>query len=405
MRVAFVIERYWPLATAASCVLDALARYLRQQGHEVTILTAQVDHLWPEAIIVRDIPVQRFGLDSWSLFGRKSLGQRVATWLERHPDRWDILVVCESLDGGHYVLEIAEQLSRPSLLSFFESGENSLLGQILTSAGKSREPVLLTNSRHSLRRNSWLTQRNWTVPNFNDAKQVATIQPQADIEAWGLGVSSRAVATDSEKLRVREAICRSRADFERYLRSPLVVYHGHCQAGSDSHWLWQLLSRLCENRAEVCAWVVGDGQAIHGHWRQASEAGLEERIVFPGVFPELGDLFAAADLVLLPQLERHHDYDWLEAISVGTPCLIAQSSGTERLLGLMSPVEYESHDWTTVLPRDLETWLQQVNDYLDQPQKAREQVIAQRSVLMRKYSQQSTLQLYEQRLLGLIREL
>lgn len=409
MRVAFVIERYWPLATAASCVLDAVARHLKQQGHEVVILTAQVDHMWAESIVVRDIPVRRFGLDSWSLFGRKSLGQRVANWLERHADLWEVLVVCESVDGGHYALQLAEQMNRPTLLSFFESGENSPLGQLLaladkSLADKSQEEPATKNSKTSLRRNGWLAQQHWTVPNLETVNKVTRIQPQANIEAWGLGISTRPTSQDSDRLKIREAICRSRADFEKYLRAPLVVCQGHCQAGADSRWLWQLLSGICERRAEVCVWVVGDGQAIHGLWRQANEAGLEERIIFPGMFPDLGDLFAAADLVVMPQLERCHEHDWLEAISVETPCLIARSAGTDRVLGRLSSDEIDSIDWTTVLPRDLETWLRQANDCLDQPQKARDRVVSQRSALLRRYSQQATLNRYEELLQGLVRD-
>lgn len=402
MRVAFVIERYWPLATAASCVLDAVARQLKQQGHEVLILTAQVDHLWPESIVVRDIPVRRFGLDSWSLFGRKSLGQRVASWLERHPESWEILVVCESVDGGHYALQLAEQLNRPTLLSFFESGDNSPLGQLLSLAERSQEEPTAKNSKTSLRRNSWFAQRHWTVPNSETAVNVAKIQSQANIEPWGLGIATRPTSDESDRLKIREAICRSRADFERYVRAPLVVYQGHCEAGADARRLWQLLSGICEDRAEVCAWVVGDGQAIHGLWRQANEAGLEERIIFPGIFPDLGDLFAAADLVVMPQLERCHDHDWLAAISAETPCLVARSAGTDRVLGLLSSDEFDAVDWTTILPRDLEPWLRQVNYCLDHPQNAREQVVTQRSLLVRKYSQEATLTRYEQLLLGLI---
>lgn len=396
MRIAFVVDRYWPLMTAASRVLDLVARYLRQQGHDVMILTAQVDHHWPETITVREVPVRRFGLDSWSLFGRKSLGQRVAQWLERNADQWDLLVVCELVDGGHYLFQVADQLGRPCLLSFFESGTASPLGELLEAPLPGTRAPVSAKTGSIPRRGLWLARKHWTVPDIQVAAEVQKHCPLAQVVPWGLGIPEWPILSDHERRGIRAAICHSRADFERFCRQPLIVYHGHCMPGRDSQWLWQLLAGLCERRSEVCAWVTGDGAAIHGLWRQANEAGLEDRIIFPGIFNDLSDLFSAADLIVLPQLERRHDYDWLAAVATGTPCLVAQSPGTDGVIHRLKPSPEADPLWTTVQSRDLQLWWRQAFNVLDHPEVARTQATRQRAALLLHDHQIDTFVQYEQ---------
>lgn len=404
MRVAFAIDRYWPLISAASRVLDTVARYLRQQGHEVVVLTAQVDHLWPETITVRDVPVRRFGLDSWSLFGRKSLGQRVARWLERNSECWDLLVVCELLDGGHYLFQVSDQLGRPSLLSFFESGNISPLGQVLDPQSTSSWDEGAQTGGNVRRKSQWLARKHWTVPDDEAAQGVLQRHSEAHVVPWGLGIPESPLLTDAERRQLRAAICQSRASFDRYCGQPLIVYHGHCVPGQDCQWLWQMLSGLCERRPGVCAWVTGDGAAIHGLWRQANESGLEDRIIFPGFFNDLSDLFSAADLIVLPQLARRHDYDWLTAIATGTPCLVAKSPGTDHLLGLVNHGPDARPLWDPVLPRDVERWWEKAFQILDHPQSSQLQALQQRSEWLLHYHQRDTLQQYEQLLVQLQEE-
>ncbi len=405
MRVTFVIERYWPLISAASIVLDTVARFLRQQGHEVSVLTAQVDHLWPEEITVRDIPVRRFGLDSWSMFGRKSLGQRVAQWLERNPDQWDLLVVCEVLDGGQYLFQVADQLGRPSMLSFFESGKLSPLGQLLDTPAKEKREGTAVRSGSVPRRSNWLTRKYWTVPDTESVWGVRQRNAEATVAAWGLGIPNSNVRTIEERRRLRTAICQSRAGFERYCVQPLIVYHGHCLPGPDSQWMWQMLAGLCERRPGVCAWVTGDGAAIHGLWRQTNESGLEDRIIFPGIFSDLSDLYSAADMIVRPQLERRQDFEWLAGVAVGTPSLVAQSPGTDRVMQLVNGGSNDQTLWNQVLPRHLEQWWEHAFQILDHPESARLQVLQQRTELLLRYNERDTLQRYEQLLLQLKEEI
>ena len=399
MRIAFAVDRYWPLNSAASRVLDRVARFLLQRGHEVWVLTAQVDHLWPEQITVRDVPVRRFGLDSWSLFGRKSLGQRIAQWLDKNAEQWDLLVVCELMDGGHYLFQVADQMGKPSLLSFFESGPSSPVGKLLDAAQAGTREDRSAVKGSVPRRSAWLTRKCWTVPDLLGNQNMEPSHLPARTVLWGAGIPETPVPTDSERRQIRAAICQSRASFERYCDAPLVVYQGHCLTGQDSQWLWRFLAGLCERRADVCAWVAGDGPAIHGLWRLANEAGLEDRLIFPGIFNDLSDLYAAADLVVLPQLERRHDHDWLSALAIGTPSLTVRSSGIEGLLQIVGERAQSPSLWTTVLPREIELWWEHAFQVLDQPAFARSQAEQQRALLLQSHRETDTLQQYEQLLI------
>jgi glycosyltransferase involved in cell wall biosynthesis len=251
---------------------------------------------------------------------------------------------------------------------------------------------------------AWLSRQHWIVPDEVAAADIRRLRPQAQVAAWGLGLPDTSLMNAKDRQQVRAAICRSRADFDRYCGQPLIVYHGHLQPGRDSQWLWQLLAGLCENRPGISAWVTGDGGAVHGLWRQANEAGLEDRIIFPGVFSDLNDLYSMADLVVLPQQERLDNYNWLMAVAAGTPCLVARSPGTDRVTKLIDATETQHWLWTHVLPTDLVTWWEQARQVLDSREQAQALVREQRRAILRHYHQDDTLQQFERLLIRLQEE-
>ncbi len=386
MRVVFIVRRYWPLMTAAGLVLDRLARHLIQQGHEVLILTAQADHLWPEALVVRGVPVQRFGLDAWSLFGRKTLGQRIASWLEENPGRWDVAVLCDVLEGAEWIFRVAESAARPVLVSCFDAGTATPLSKLLL---RLQESQYSAGGGNLCRRIAvaWQNQRHWLVVDAQQARQIEELQPQAEVTRWRLGASVEPVDPSTDPLAERRvwrtALAQAFHEVPDLDQRPWMICPSHGALGADSQWLWEFLRRLCERRPDVVAWVIGDGPANSSLWRRAHEADLERRVVFPGCYPDLADVFAAADLVVLPQTQWCQAGDEMLAITSGTPCFLAEAAVTCQWIKELGSKDCQHLSrGGMLLSQQMDTWQSAVDSVLDHPAAARQRALEQRQFIV-----------------------
>ncbi len=395
MRIAFVIDRYWPLMTATSRVVEAVVRQLRQQGHDAFVMTAQVDRLWPESLLVRDIPVLRFGIDYWNLFSRRSLGQRISTWLLENREQWDMLVICDTVEGGESLFQVADRLERPCSLCFFESGPNSRGEQLLAgpygSQGKSQADFP--------RIESWRQHRHWIVGDEEMAKKIVRFHAAAQVDIWSIGLPELEPPTSSQRAAVRAAVFNAVGGTRLTSPYPLVVYFGHALDGHDLRWLWFLLSRLAESRAELNIWVVGDGPGRPAMIRRAYESGLEDRVLFPGYFSDTYDLCAAADLLLYPQTQRWLTYDWLCGIALETPTLAVENSATREWAKRTEQALKRTKLWENLLPQELDLWSHKITDMLQHQGKARLLAKMQRAAILECESQTASVLRFEQLLL------
>jgi glycosyltransferase involved in cell wall biosynthesis len=239
------------------------------------------------------------------------------------------------------------------------------------------------------------------VPHAAAARDLQELYPTAEIRCWNLGLPEFRPLAVKDRRVIRDQLTGSQAALARERASPLVVYYGHGLAGPDSRWLWKLLSRMAERRADWTAWILGTGPAWHGLWRSAMEAGLEDRIVFPGDFGDLADVIAAADLVLFPQTQKWLTYPWLLTVAAQTPHLISRTEGVleviRRASGEVGELEPE---WSNVLPSgDLEAWVAAAESLLECAEGVHRQLRWQRSVLAGVGSQLASLADFEQGLL------
>jgi glycosyltransferase involved in cell wall biosynthesis/ribosomal protein S18 acetylase RimI-like enzyme len=75
--------------------------------------------------------------------------------------------------------------------------------------------------------------------------------------------------------------------------------------------------------------IAGEGPARPALERLAQERGVSDRVTFLGFRDDVGDLLAAADLVVLPSLREGLSISLLEAMAAGRP-IIASSIGSHR---------------------------------------------------------------------------
>lgn len=324
MRIVFAIPRYWPAVSSSGSILDHICRYCNQSSpHTARILTAQWEEHWPTELTVREVSVTRFPLQSWGLLPRKTLGGRIADWLQQHRDQWDLLVIVGNIEGGEELFSTAKRLKKPCVIHVMETGAATVW-----------EDAEIQR-RHHKRLQQWYRQPHWIVPDLPMKSRVQRQHSTTEVDIWNLGMDyheSDGQLPNETKLALTSAHPILRGS--RFV--PILVFDGSYDIPETTQWLWQLVRNVFRNRADLRIWLCGDGPGLMNLYHAVNADGLEDLVLFPGYFSSKEDLYRAADLVLLPECGRHTSYDLMTAASVGTPVLHAGQPPIQQVVGSAS---------------------------------------------------------------------
>lgn len=99
--------------------------------------------------------------------------------------------------------------------------------------------------------------------------------------------------------------------------------------------LFEAMRPLFERHSALRLVLAGEVTRGYGEElrRQAAAAGLQERVLFPGVIEEVPDLLAALDLFVLPSLSEGMSNALLEAMAAGRPIVATEAGGNGECLG------------------------------------------------------------------------
>lgn len=303
--------------------VDRIARSLNRHrpGWHARVLTAQWEEHWPRELLVRDVPVTRFPNQSWSLLHRTSLGSRISEWLASYADRWDVVVVVGNLEGGDEILATAQSLGRLSAIQLVETGPETVF----------ENSEILQKYQRKLGR--WFQHPMWITTNPNSAGAICSQNPDAAVAIWNLGLPARqslALGT-GQKAETRNALISSHPVLRGSRFLPLVVYDGPYDEPEAALWLWRLVKQLFADRSDFRLWLCGDGPGLSRLYHSIVSDGLEELVLLPGYFSCKEDLYAAADLILLPNLGRDESLSFLTAVGQHTPFLVGKQAPVQHV--------------------------------------------------------------------------
>jgi glycosyltransferase involved in cell wall biosynthesis len=96
-----------------------------------------------------------------------------------------------------------------------------------------------------------------------------------------------------------------------------------------------LLEALADPRlpGDLTLRVAGDGPEAGALRRQSAVLGLEARVEFLGFRPDVGDLMADSDALVVPSLLEQQPLVVIEALGAGLPCLATDVGGVADQLG------------------------------------------------------------------------
>jgi glycosyltransferase involved in cell wall biosynthesis len=152
----------------------------------------------------------------------------------------------------------------------------------------------------------------------------------------------------------------------------LDPYKGH-------RYLLEAAAKLASRRPAACYLLVGTGPVEAALRAQASTLGLEDRVHFLGIRPDVPEILAASDLFVLPSLNEGLSLAILEAMALGVPVVATAVGGAADVL-----VHGET-GWT-VRPSDPTALAQAIDQALRDPVETAARATKGREVVRREFS-------------------
>jgi glycosyltransferase involved in cell wall biosynthesis len=306
LRVLQVTARYYPYMGGAETHVYEVSRRLVGAGHDVTVLTTYPGGRWPADEQVDGVKVRR--VRAWPARRDYYFAPTMYHVIAR--GGWDIVhCQCYHTLVPPLAMLAAWRARIPYVVSFHSGGNSSpfrnavrtlqlaLLRPLLTRAER-----LIAVSRFEARffreRLRVPEDRVVVIPNGSSLPTLADPPPAHPGETWILSVGR------------------------------LERYKGH-------HRVIAALPRVLEQRPDVRLRIVGSGPYESALLRQAQALGVADYVTIGGVpaadRQQMAAVLASAALVTLLSEYEAHPIAVMEALALGRPVLVADTSGLSEL--------------------------------------------------------------------------
>ena len=339
LRLILITRRFWPLVGGAERVMANLAAEFASRKIDVTLLTAQWRPDWPREITYRGVPVVRLRQPSLRGWGTFCYMRALARWLGDHDDPRQLVYV-SMLKHDAYAALGAVGRQVPVVLRAEGAGPT---GDCLWQ--------LDANFGGRIKRRSMKADALIGPSRAIERELIAAGYPRTRIHYLPNGVplaekiDRTAKQTDqTTKKNARKALAALRPHLDCPADCPLAVYTGRLHEAKGLDDLVRAWQRIVARRPDARLWLAGEGPHERALRERIEAANLTGHVSLPGLFDNVDDLLAAADLFVLPSLQEGMSISLLEAMSAALPVVATDIPGNRDLVtdgrhGLLVPVE------------------------------------------------------------------
>jgi glycosyltransferase involved in cell wall biosynthesis len=304
-RLLFVTPRYAPLIGGVETHVERVAGRLVEDGLDVNVLTTNPGHLQPEEER-RGVKIYR--VRAWPARGDLYLAPDIYRMI--HSQKWDLVHV-QSYHTlvAPLAMAAALQAGLPYVVTFHGGGHSSRF-------------------RNALRRGQHFTLR----PLLKRAERLVAV---AEFE----------IAYFASRLGISEdkfVLIPNGADLPSVPDAPLsgkngttIASVGRLERYKGHHRILAALPHILRRRPDTRLWIAGTGPYAGELRRQAEQLGVVEQVeiraVPPGERERMARELSQVDLVVLLSEYETHPIAVIEALSLGRPVLVADTSGLGEL--------------------------------------------------------------------------
>lgn len=167
--------------------------------------------------------------------------------------------------------------------------------------------------------------------------EVCQVSPERVVVAWPIIDVAHYAPTDQEEARRQIGLP---------LDYPVVVGLGRLSYQKDPLTFIKIVAWLKQERSELRALWVGDGEMRPQFEQAIEEKGLQETLSLVGWQKDVRPFIAAADVIVIPSRYESFGYVTAEALAMGRPVVATRVTGTIDIIedgdtGLL----FEPEDW------------------------------------------------------------
>lgn len=96
--------------------------------------------------------------------------------------------------------------------------------------------------------------------------------------------------------------------------------------------LIRAFSKVCTSIPNTYLLIVGDGELMGDLQSLANDLGLNQKVIFTGYEPYPANYMALMNVFMLPSLSEGTSITLLEAMSMGTPCIVTNAGGNPEIV-------------------------------------------------------------------------
>ncbi len=330
LRLVLVTRRFWPLVGGAERIMADLAAGLRARGCTVTLLTARWEESWPARIELYRVPVVRLPQPRRRVWGTARYMLALRQWLRRQRGRYDLVYVsmlkhdaCAALWAAPHGVPVVLRAEGSGPTGDVAWQQTANLGRLL---------------RHKCRAAAALV-----APSRQIADELcAAGYPAALVRQIPNGARIPDAPSAERRRTTRDALSLAHTALYVPPGSPLVVYAGRLHPGKGLDELLSAWTKVLARWPDGRLWLVGEGPHRAALVAEIERLGLSATVVLAGVFQQIDDLLAAADLFVLPSHQEGMSLALLEAMAAGVPIVATDIPGNRELIapgrqGLLVP--------------------------------------------------------------------
>jgi glycosyltransferase involved in cell wall biosynthesis len=343
LRLVMVARRFWPLVGGPEKALANLAVELGRRGCQTTVLTARWQPNWPREIHLHGVPVIRLRHSAERGWGNLAYLWRLRRWLHANRHRYDLVYVSQLKHEAYAAIRamgprkpVVLRAERPGPDGDCQWQRRAFCGRRIAAACRRATTVIAPSGQ---------VQRELLSAGY----------PPSIVHPCPNGVPDTPPRTRQTQLAARAVLAESNQELALTPTAILAVYIGRLEPWCGLERLIDAWEPIARRRPDARLWLVGDGSLRSALHRRIEGLNLDGRVVMVGVFDQVDELLAAADLMVRPGPQPGTSLAVLEAMAASLPVVASDIPGHREWLadgrdGLLAPPD-DPPAWSAAIAR------------------------------------------------------